>query len=418
MEELISVSILTYNQEKYIRDTIRSVIEQDYQNLELVILDDCSTDNTVKRISEMRDELDERFVRVEIIENKKNTGNISKNCNVLLNEYRGKYFKILGGDDMLTPDSCRKSIEVARKRGYTCDVVFSDVYIVDEVIKYQDIPDYVQNCKILRNGDIGEKGQLARILTRNPFICIGALCKTESVREVGGYDERTIIEDYQMWIRMALCKKRFVVLHETLALYRRTPSSVSNISTSDNHRMKKEIGFTTQIFRTLALFQNECNKSDFSKAIIYNVIWAMMNQCALGRIDKTIINTMLVDSGLPFDAFDIWRKLIDKCRKWGEKHNNVLVYGYGKYGRFAVYIMDESGTKYVQIVDLCYEKMKESNHVICGLQEIDPDIDCALVTPIDYFDEISKSLLERGIHKTISFAQFLDEFVDEYVLDM
>ena len=55
MDELISVIILTYNQEKYIQDTIRSVIDQDYPNLELLILDDCSTDNTVKRIYEMNE---------------------------------------------------------------------------------------------------------------------------------------------------------------------------------------------------------------------------------------------------------------------------------------------------------------------------------------------------------------------------
>ena len=49
MDELISVIILTYNQEKYIQDTIRSVIDQDYPYLELVILDDCSTDSTEKK---------------------------------------------------------------------------------------------------------------------------------------------------------------------------------------------------------------------------------------------------------------------------------------------------------------------------------------------------------------------------------
>lgn len=71
------------------------------------------------------------------------------------------------------------------------------------------------------------------------------------------------------------------------------------------------------------------------------------------------------------------------------------MYGYGKYGRFAVYLLDESGTNYEQIVDACAEQITDHNHKICSSQDINPNIDCALVTPQMAFHEISNVLRER-----------------------
>lgn len=417
MEDLISVGIMTYNQEKYIEDTLKSVIHQDYTNLELIILDDHSNDNTIDIIRKMEDKLKERFVRVLIIENERNTGAISKNNNILLNEYRGKYFKILGGDDMLTPDSCRKSMEAAKRDGYTSDVIFSDVYIIDEMFAYSNTVAETPKCEIMRNSDIAENNQVSRILKSNPFICIGALCKTSSVHEVGGYDENVIIEDYQMWIRMALHGKKFNVLHEILAYYRRTPTSVSNIKRDNSQYTEKEIKYTTQIFKTLNLFRNECNVFDFYIGILNNVIGVMVNQSVSGHIDGRMINQILVNCDINLDSFDIIKSLLKKMRTCRVCHNNFLVYGYGAYGRFAVYLLDESGIKYEQIVDNRADQMVNLDKEICNLQEINPDVDWALVTPKNLFSEINKMLNDRGIHNTMSFSDFLDEFIEEYVLE-
>ena len=418
MDELISVIILTYNQEKYIQDTIRSVIDQDYPYLELVILDDCSTDSTEKKIYEMNEELRKRFVRFVFIKNKNNTGNMSKNCNTLLNELHGEYFKILGGDDMLTSDSCKKSLEVLIKNGIKYDVVFSDAYIIGPEHNYLDIRTNTGDYQKIKNSNDGESNVVNHLLFCNPFICIGALCRTNSVREVGGYDERTIIEDYQMWIRMALKGKRFAVTHEPLAFYRRTDSSISNLLPLDNQRREKISKFTYQVFKTISIFEEELNEIDFKKAMIHKVIWTMTNQCMYGEVDPVEINGFLHEVGSTLDATDVWSRLKEKCRKWGENYRKIVIYGYGKYGRFFVYLMDASKTRYSQIVDLGYQNICDSRHTICGLHEIQSDTDCVIITPLEYYNEICHTLAERGIGKTIGIKQFLNEFAEEYVLGM
>ena len=77
--------------------------------------------------------------------------------------------------------------------------------------------------------------------------------------------------------------------------------------------------------------------------------------------------------------------------------------------------MDESGTRYSQIVDREYKKIQSLNHNICGIQEIRHDIDCAVVTPVEYYSDIRKKLLEIGIPKIIVVEQFLDRFAKDYV---
>lgn len=65
IEKLISVLVPAYNHEQYIQETIRSVIGQSYKNIELIILDDGSSDKTLEKIKELESECNERFVRFE-----------------------------------------------------------------------------------------------------------------------------------------------------------------------------------------------------------------------------------------------------------------------------------------------------------------------------------------------------------------
>ena len=79
---LISIAIIAYNQSEKIEDTIQSVINQTYKNIELIVIDDCSTDNTFSVVESLLPKIKDRFVRVR---NKKNIGNIPYNINRCLN---------------------------------------------------------------------------------------------------------------------------------------------------------------------------------------------------------------------------------------------------------------------------------------------------------------------------------------------
>ena len=106
MEEkmpLVSVAVITYNSSKYVLDTLESIKAQTYKNIELIISDDSSTDNTMQLCKDWCDQNKDRFVRIQVIEPEKNTG-VAANCNRAEAACEGDWVKLIAGDDMLLPD--------------------------------------------------------------------------------------------------------------------------------------------------------------------------------------------------------------------------------------------------------------------------------------------------------------------------
>ena len=98
---LVSVIIPAYRHEKYIVDAIQSVIDQTYKNIELIIIDDNSPDNTWKKIQEMLPACNARFTRV--ITKTKPNGGICDSLNQGIEMASGEYIGILASDDMYKP---------------------------------------------------------------------------------------------------------------------------------------------------------------------------------------------------------------------------------------------------------------------------------------------------------------------------
>ena len=103
----ISVFIIVYNQESFINETIDSVLNQEYPNIEIVIGDDCSTDNTVQILQQYKLKYPDI---IKLILSPKNEG-ITANCNKVLKECTGEYVALLGGDDYWLPTKLKKQIE-------------------------------------------------------------------------------------------------------------------------------------------------------------------------------------------------------------------------------------------------------------------------------------------------------------------
>ena len=100
---LVSVPVVTYNSSKYVLETLESIKAQTYQNIELIVSDDCSTDDTVEICRKWIEENANRFVRTELITSPTNTG-ISANLNRAEAACRGEWVKPIAGDDLLLPD--------------------------------------------------------------------------------------------------------------------------------------------------------------------------------------------------------------------------------------------------------------------------------------------------------------------------
>ena len=112
MKELVSIIMPSYNTGRFIKDTIESVLAQSYTNWELIIVDDCSTDDT--------DQIIERYLtdnRIIYIKNKTNSG-AALSRNRALREAKGKWIAFLDSDDLWEPLKLEKQIAFMQENGY------------------------------------------------------------------------------------------------------------------------------------------------------------------------------------------------------------------------------------------------------------------------------------------------------------
>ena len=121
MDNLVSIVMPTYNGEKFIGETIASVLKQTHTNWELIIVDDCSKDNTAGVVASFQDS------RIRYLKNEKNSGAaISRNYG--LREAKGKWIAFLDSDDLWSPEKLEKQIAFMETNGYSFS--FTDYRIV------------------------------------------------------------------------------------------------------------------------------------------------------------------------------------------------------------------------------------------------------------------------------------------------
>lgn len=124
-KDLISVVIPTYNQEAYIAQTLDSVIQQTYKNIEIIVADDASTDRTAQICQEYA--LTDN--RIKLLRNKRNLG-IPANFNRAFDAVSGEYVAFLGGDDLMLPEKVEKQLKFLKKNpGFV--LVQSDMLLFD-----------------------------------------------------------------------------------------------------------------------------------------------------------------------------------------------------------------------------------------------------------------------------------------------
>lgn len=120
MDSVVSIIMPSYNTEKYIRDSIDSVIAQTYTNWELIIIDDCSPDNSNEIIESYKDP------RIRLLKNERNSGAaVSRNYG--LREAKGKYIAFIDSDDTWVKDKLEKQIKFIEDNDYA--FVYADYRI-------------------------------------------------------------------------------------------------------------------------------------------------------------------------------------------------------------------------------------------------------------------------------------------------
>ncbi len=243
---LVSIIMPAYNSKDYISNSVKSVLMQTYRNFELLIIDDCSTDGTMKEIENLSDQ------RVKIIKNEKNMG-AAFSRNTGIKYAKGKYIAFLDSDDQWSVTKLEKQVAFMRDNNY-----------------YFSYTKYQEN-RLLKNEILIISGP--KKITKyklNKADWIGCLTAMYDVEHIGKISIPLLKSrnDYAMWLKI-IEKCDCYLLDETLAYYNHRSGTISSKS------------LFNKLKATQLLFKTVQNKNGF-------VAWMKAFRCAVWSILKKI----------------------------------------------------------------------------------------------------------------------------------
>ena len=185
---LVTVFITTYNNELFIADAIESILSQTFQNFELLVVNDGSTDNTSNILASFSDS------RIKVLKNHENKG-IVFSRNLALGHARGQYLAVLDGDDIALPDRLQKQVDYFENRP-NLGLLGGQAYGINEQGE--------RNGRIL-NAPNNPKYVNVRLFFENPFIHSCIMMRTNVFRHIGGYPilPLSVTEDLALYIKIA-----------------------------------------------------------------------------------------------------------------------------------------------------------------------------------------------------------------------
>lgn len=227
-QPLVSVIIITYNSSEYVLETLESAKAQTYKNIELIVSDDCSTDNTIEVCQTWIKNNSKFFRRTELIKTEKNTG-VPGNCNRGLQKATGEWIKIIAGDDILLENCILDNIQYSQNQSGV-EVIFSDRISFKNDFNEEN---FLKPGKksLLHNNNLSPKQQFQLILrgTRCPAVTL--FVKKDVFTKVGLYDEAfRKIEDIPMLIKVSRSGIKIHYLNKTTVAYRIHSASITQKS--------------------------------------------------------------------------------------------------------------------------------------------------------------------------------------------
>lgn len=223
MNQLVSVIVITYNSSNYILETLESIKAQTYQNIELIISDDGSKDETIGICEKWITENKNRFANTHIITVEKNTG-IPANCNRGIRASKGEWIKLIAGDDLLL-NNC---IEVFCENTGTGKVLVGSYQLFSYKSGQKILGEIRPSKPELRLFDLEADEQYKKLLTENFNFAPATFIKKEVFQEYGLFLEQyTLIEDLPYWLHITKKGQKIAYIDEVVVEYRTMHESIS-----------------------------------------------------------------------------------------------------------------------------------------------------------------------------------------------
>jgi alpha-1,3-rhamnosyltransferase len=218
-QPLVSVAIPAYNHAAYIEACLASVCAQTYPELELVLIDDGSRDNTLEVARRFLESQRERFRRI-VLERQENQG-VSAASNAVIQSCRGEWVHLLGSDDVLYPNKVERiQLAIAEWNCPDLALVHADADLIDR----EGRPLIPRRLAPRPAPGPDREAWRALFLSDNFIINPTVALRREAFLAVGGFDRRLALEDIDCWLRLSA---RFAIARvpEVLASYRKHPGN-------------------------------------------------------------------------------------------------------------------------------------------------------------------------------------------------
>lgn len=231
---LVTVCIITYNSAEFIIEALESVFEQTYQNIELIVSDDCSKDNTVEVCRKWITEHVNRFFHAEVLTVEKNTG-VSANGNRGIRKGTGDFVKPLAGDDKLLPTCIEDNINYMLEHK-DADLLFSDMRVFGQG---QDGLKIISPAVFFRHFTKNEFKLWHLVYSGLP--APACFMRREVYNRLGGYDETiAFMEDKPFWVKAIWAGCSIQYMDKTTVQYRVNPNALSQTKKSSNYHKMTE----------------------------------------------------------------------------------------------------------------------------------------------------------------------------------
>lgn len=267
---MVSILIPCYNHEKYLMDCFESLMLQSFQNIELLICDDCSKDNSWQIINKHQEKLSKRFERVVIEKNSSNQG-VVRTINRLLNLAQGEYIKVLASDDMLHPEYFSKCVE-AFEKNTELDAIVTNGNLVPECTRY-DNASSIENLIYKDAPDFRSDGMFERIYLSNIISAPATIIRKSVFEKLGPYDEKLKAEDWEYWLRMLSQDMKFGFIDNALCYYRQSEQSATS-TVANKGLQRRRLNLLKSELIIIDKYRKYVSREDYIKK---------RNQCVMGH---------------------------------------------------------------------------------------------------------------------------------------
>lgn len=219
MKPAVSVIMSVYNGEEYLVEAIESVRKQTFENWELIVINDCSTDSTAEILADFagKDE------RIKVHTNEVNL-RLPKSLNKAISLCTGKYIARMDADDICLPDRLEKQYAFMEENG---DVALSSCRFMT-----------MKNGVYASGGAGGRcdnEALRALLLVMNPILHPGVIAKAEVMKSLQYDTTLTCTEDLELWTRVAMENRKMQILPECLMLYRLHDKQITSTTLERQH---------------------------------------------------------------------------------------------------------------------------------------------------------------------------------------